>query len=80
MLGAAVAENDLEIANAPLQSKSMDHPKADQVEWIILLEGADPAATSGAARALLKITQLKPFGVTQAPVVGTYRLLFGNAR
>lgn len=80
MLGAAVAENDLEIANAPVQSKSMDHPRADEVEWVILLEGADPAATSGAARALFKITQLKPFGVTQAPVVGTYRLLFGNAR
>jgi hypothetical protein len=80
MVGAAVAENDLEIANAPVQSKSMDHPRADEVEWVILLEGADPAATSGAARALFKITQLKPFGVTQAPVIGTYRLLFGNAR
>jgi hypothetical protein len=80
MLGAAVVENDLEIANAPLQSRSMDHPKADQAEWVVLLEGSDPVATSGAARALFKTTALKPFGVTQTPVVGTYRFLFGNAR
>lgn len=80
MLGVAVAENDLEIANAPLQSKSMDHPKADQVEWVVLLEGADPAATSSAARVLFKAAALKPFGVTQAPVVGTYRFQYGNAR
>ena len=80
MLGAAVAENDLEVANAPLQSKSMDHPKADQVEWVVLLEGADPVATGAAARILFKIAALRRFGVTQAPVVGTYRLLYGNSR
>jgi hypothetical protein len=79
MVGAAVAENDLEIANAPVQSKSMDHPRADQVEWVVLLEGADAAATSGAARALFKATALKPFGVTKPATVGTYRFLFGNA-
>lgn len=80
MVGAAVAENDLEIANAPLQSKSMDHPKADEVEWVVLLEGADPTATGAAARALFKAAALKPFGTTKAPVVGTYRFLFGNER
>src|SRR3954471_2846501 len=80
MLGAAVAENDVEIANAPLQSRSMDHPKTDQAEWVVLLEGADPAATSSAARTLFKTTALKAFGVTQTPVIGTYRFLFGNAR
>ena len=80
MVGAAVAENDLEVANAPLQSKSMDHPKADEIEWVVLLEGADPAATSAAARALFKAAALKPFGVCKAPVVGTYRFLFGNDR
>jgi len=80
MVGAAVAENDLEIANAPLQSKSMDHPKADEIEWVVLLEGADPAATSAAARALFKAAALKPFGALKAPVVGTYRFLFGNDR
>jgi hypothetical protein len=80
MLGAAVAENDIAIANAPLQSRSMDHPKADQAEWVVLLEGADPVATSSAARTLFKTSTLKPFGVTQTPVIGTYRFLFGNAR
>ena len=34
------AENDLEVANAPLQDKSMDHPKADEAEWVVLLEGS----------------------------------------
>jgi hypothetical protein len=80
MVGAAVAENDLEVANAPLQSKSMDHPRADEVEWVVLLEGADPAATGAAARALFKLAALKPFGALKAPVVGTYRFLFGNVR
>ncbi|HTE79064.1 MAG TPA: hypothetical protein VK634_00055 [Reyranella sp.] len=80
MVGAAVAQNDLEVANAPLQSKSMDHPRADEVEWVILLEGADPTATSAAARALFKAAALKPFGALKPPVVGTYRFLFGNDR
>jgi hypothetical protein len=80
MVGAAVAENDLEVANAPLKSKSMDHPRADEVEWVILLEGADPTATGAAARALFKFAALKPFGTLKAPVVGTYRFLFGNDR
>jgi len=80
MTGAAVAENDLEIANAPLQSRSMDNPRADEVEWVVLLEGSDPAATSAAARSLFKMAALKPFGTRTAPVVGTYRFLFGNDR
>jgi hypothetical protein len=80
MLGAAATENDLEIANAPVQEKSMDHPKADEVEWLVLLEGAEMAATAAAARLLFKPTALKPFGVESPPVVGTYRLLYGNQR
>ena len=35
----------------------MDHPKADEIEWVVLLEGADPAATSAAARALFKASR-----------------------
>lgn len=80
MLGAAAGENDLEIANAPAQAKSMDHPKAEEAEWVILLEGADTDATSATARKLFKLSALKPFGVTDAPTIGTYRLLFGNQR
>ena len=80
MVGAAVVENDIEIANAPVAQSSMDHPKVDQAEWAALLEGTDPAATASAARALFKSAALKPFGVTKAPTVGTYRFLFGNAR
>jgi hypothetical protein len=80
MLGACAAANDLDVANAPVQQKSMDHPKALDAEWIVLLEGADPASTAAAARKALKRTALKRFGVVKAPVVGTYRLLFGNER
>ncbi|HEY6981866.1 hypothetical protein [Reyranella sp.] len=80
MLGAAIGENDLEIANAPVQQKSMDHPRADEAEWVVLLEGAEAAATSAAARLLFKATALKPFGVEAAPTIGTYRLLYGNQR
>ena len=80
MVGAAALENDLEVANAPAASRSMDHPKADQIEWLVLLEGADPTVTAAAARALFKPAVLKPFGVTKPAMIGTYRFLFGNAR
>ncbi len=80
MVGAVAAENDLEVANAPLQNKSMDHPRAEHAEWILLLEGADTDAVSAAARALFKRRDLKEFGVSAAPTIGIYRLLFGNQR
>jgi hypothetical protein len=80
MLGAAAGENDVDIANAPSRAKSMDQPRAEEAEWVVLLEGADAEATGAAARQLFKLTTLKPFSVTQAPIIGTYRLLFGNQR
>jgi hypothetical protein len=80
MLGAFAAENDIDVANAPVQDKSMDHPKALDAEWVVLLEGADPLSTAAAAREAFKLTALKRFGVTQAPIIGTYRLLYGNDR
>ena len=80
LLGAFAAETDLEVTNAPLQAKSMDHPKADEAEWVVMLEGADAASVGAAARAHFKLATLKPFGVTAAPTIGTYRLLFGNQR
>jgi hypothetical protein len=80
LVGAAAAENDLEVANAPLQDKSMDHPKADEAEWVVLLEGSDAGAVGAAARATFTLASLKNFGVSVAPTIGTYRLLFGNQR
>jgi hypothetical protein len=80
MVGAAAAENDLEVANAPMRSGSMDRPRADEVEWVLMLEGVDPKTTASAARTLFKSTALKPFGVARPPIVGTYQFLFGNAR
>ena len=80
LLGAFAAETDLEVTNAPLQEKSMDHPKAEEAEWVGMLEGADATSVGAAARAHFKLATLKPFGVTVAPTIGTYRLLFGNQR
>ena len=80
LLGAFAAETDLEVTNAPLQAKSMDHPRADEAEWVVMLEGADAASVSAAARTRFTLAALKPFGVTAAPTIGTYRLLFGNQR
>ena len=80
LVGAAAAENDLEVANAPLQDKSMDHPRADEAEWVVLLEGSEAGAVGAAARAIFTFAKLKNFGVSVAPTIGTYRLLFGNQR
>ena len=80
LLGAFAAETDLEVTNAPLQAKSMDHPKADEAEWVALLEGADAGTVGAAARAMFSLSKLKNFGVKVAPTIGTYRLLFGNQR
>ncbi len=80
VLGAAAGENDLEVMHAPLQDKSMDHPRADESEWVVLLEGADVAAVGAAARSLFTIARLRPFGVETAPSIDTYRFLFGNQR
>lgn len=80
LLGACAGENDLEVAHAPLHDKSMDHPKAEEAEWVVLLEGADVAAVGAAARLLFTPAKLRPFGVEAAPTIGTYRFLFGNQR
>ena len=80
VVGAAAGENDPEVANAPLQDKSMDHPKADEAEWVVLLEGGEAGAVGAAARATFTSANLKTFGVSVAPTIGTYRLLFGNQR
>jgi hypothetical protein len=80
MLGAAALENDLEVANAPLRDKSMDHPRAEDIEWVVLLDGADAGTVGAAARTIFKPASLKKFGVSMAPTIGTYRLRFGNQR
>lgn len=80
VLGAAVGENDLEVVHAPLQDKSMDHPRADESEWVALIEGADVAAVGAAARSLFTQTSRKAFAIEAAPTIGTYRFVFGNQR
>ena len=80
VLGAAVGENDLEVVHAPLQDKSMDHPRADESEWVVLIEGSDVAAVGAAARSMFTLTRRRSFGIEAAPTIGTWRFLFGNQR
>ena len=80
LVGGAAAENDLEVANAPLRDKSMDRPRAVEIEWVVLMEGADAGAVGAAARSMFTLAKLKNFGVAVAQTIGTYRLLFGNQR
>ena len=80
MVGAMAGENDLEVARAPLRSQSLDTPRADEAEWVVLLEGNDAATVGAAARATFKLATLKNFGVSVAPKIGTYQFLFGNQR
>jgi hypothetical protein len=80
LVGGFAAENDLAVANAPARAQGLDYPEVSAVEWVVVLEGGDAAATSAAARKHLGGGALKPFGVRKPPVFGTYRLMFGNER
>jgi hypothetical protein len=80
LVGGFAGENDLDVAHAPLAAKSMDLPRADESEWVVVLEGCDAGTVGAAARAIFTQPKLKPYGVTASPTVGTYRLLFGNQR
>ncbi|TXL71431.1 hypothetical protein FHP25_29825 [Vineibacter terrae] len=79
MVGGFAASNELDVANAPARAQGVDYPQASTIEWAVVLEGA-AAATAAASRATLSRRALAPFGVTGAPIVGTYTLLFGNER
>jgi hypothetical protein len=78
MTGAAAGANDLDVVNAPL--KASGGKPVTEVEWVVLLEGSDPATTAAAAKEHLSRQALKPFGLQAAPITGTYRFLFGNDR
>jgi hypothetical protein len=80
MVGAFAGANDLDVANAPARSQGVDYPEVSNVEWAVVLEGADSASTAAAVRATLSRRSLSAFGVTTAPIIGTYTLLFGNDR
>jgi hypothetical protein len=78
MLGAAAGENDVDVANAPLAAKSMDNPKADEPEWVVFLEAAEAGVAGAVAHQIFTPAALRRFRVRQAPIIGTYRFLFGN--
>ena len=78
MLGAAAGENEPDIANAPVRAESIDKRKAVDREWVVFLEADDADIAGRVARQIFRRSALRQFGVRQAPVVGTYRFLFGN--
>jgi hypothetical protein len=80
MLGGFAAENDLVVANAPARAQGVAFPEASEIEWVVVLEGADAAATDAAAKAKFSRKALAPFGVKAAPDVGSYQFLFGTDR
>jgi hypothetical protein len=80
MVGGAAGENDLDIANAPAKKQGFEYPRTDEAEWLVMLESGEPADGQAAAKKLFTLAALKKFGTTKAPVIGSYRLLFGHSR
>jgi hypothetical protein len=79
MVGAFAAENDAAVASAHDRGTGASPPAAPP-EWLVMLEGGDARATAAAARAVLPRKALAPFGLAAAPIIGTYRFVFGNER
>jgi hypothetical protein len=58
----------------------MDHPRADEAEWVVLIEGSDVTAVGAAARSLFTQANRRSFDIEAAPTISTWRFLFGNQR
>jgi hypothetical protein len=80
MLGAFAAENDGKVATAPARAQGASVPPLGPAEWVAMLEAGDAAAAEKAARAVFTRKALAPFGLAAAPILGTYRYVFGNER
>ncbi|MBM3504684.1 MAG: hypothetical protein FJX65_12515 [Alphaproteobacteria bacterium] len=83
MIGACLTENMPEAANATgdkARAVGGNPMRADRVEWLAVLEGAEAEATTTAANDVLSLGALQRFGVAQAPVIGTYRFVYGIYR
>lgn len=80
MLGAFLAENDLETANAPARFQGKAIPQKQDIEWLALFEAADAKTALAAAKAACAAKALKAFGVTKPAVFGSYSFQFGNQR
>ncbi|MDP6343962.1 MAG: hypothetical protein QF491_10560, partial [Alphaproteobacteria bacterium] len=81
LLGGALLENDLAIANAPATNQGMDDfPLAERQEWAILIDGAEWEPTRAAAIEVLGEGPLAEHGIDGDVHIASYQFLFGVSR
>jgi hypothetical protein len=80
MIGAVLAENDLDVANEGRKAQGMAIPENETPQWIVLLEGQSTRETASALRAGFG-GGLPDHGVGPGDIdTGNHILLFGNNR
>ena len=80
MIGAVLAENDLDVVNEGRKAQGMAIPENETPQWIVLLEGQSSQATASALRAGFG-GGLPGHGVSAADIdTGNHVLMFGNNR
>jgi hypothetical protein len=80
VLGACLAENMLEAANATgAKARALGGamPVLEKVEWLAVIEASTDQIVRGAAQAAFGPDALKAHGVTDAPEIGLYRFVYG---
>lgn len=83
MIGAALCENMMDAANKTgdaARAMGGALPRAEKLEWLAVLEGADLSPLRDATWAMFNQSALGKFGVAPAPLAGFYRFVYGNHR
>jgi hypothetical protein len=83
MVGACLTENMPAAANATgdrARAIGGNPTRVDRIEWLTIFEGADADATTRVAHEILSGEALARHGVSEPPVVGTYRFVYGIYR
>lgn len=80
MIGAVLAENDLDVVNEGRKAQGMAIPEGETPQWIVLLEGQTSQITAAALRAGFG-AGLPEHGVAAADIdTANHILMFGNNR
>ena len=80
VLGASLAENILEAANATgAKARALGGamPVLDKVEWLAVIEASTEQIVRSAAKDAFGPDVLKPKGVAASPEIGLYRFVYG---
>jgi hypothetical protein len=79
--GAALLENDLEVAVEGMRAQGKPVPDALRQEWVVLIDAADPATAGAALDAGFGDDRLAAHGLASRAVdLGRYFFVFGNHR